>query len=422
MDSNIFDRLISNSRNNVYPQICKDIVERISHEGSMPATHIIEKTFDLLLEYSCNSSQCVGAHYSSDHEELYAEALNLPGFNSEPGSAALMSEGMLVQECCSDVICDILKPNLYCVLLMERIGKAVPGPISLNRLKDKYYQSLDDTQRVKSLPKLFNDEWKSLFVIEQKNKGAPYQIGTPYLELLSAMIQNYRISPLSKTKSRYSFQYNKEFYEACVNSIDKNTQTDPHMRIAQHYLLERIFRFNTKHTLFGRYSSEGHCSKGESISPGLFADFFLSSPLVFFPKRMLASLFCESYEKQVQILHLFIQLSSICFWLVLGILRDYIHIQNITLENLDKFFFSPEEFSTFQKECILTRINWSEPKMSRKKIECYTSEWCTFTPPSEHYMKMLFPKAIDEWQEKDCPTTYSVDDCNALRAIQDTLK
>lgn len=418
MDSNIFDRLISNSRNNIYPKICKTIVEHISHEANMSATHIIEKAFDLLPASCQTSTKYSDIDYPWDDLDFLEEVYNLPGFNPGPGSASLTSEGMLASNHAIDVVCDILKPNLYCALLMEMIGKTVPVPISLNKLKDKYYQSLDDTQQVKTLPKLFNDEWKSLFSIEQKNKGAPYQIGTPYQELLSVMIQDYQISPLSKTKSRYSFQYNKEFYEACVNSIDKNTQKNSHMRIAQHYLLERIFRFNTKHTLF---SSKKHCSKGNRISPGLLADFFLSSPLVFFPKRMLASLFCESYEKQIQTLHFFIQLSSIRFWLILGILRDYIHIQDITLESLDNFFFSAEELSTFQKDCILTKINWSEPKMTRKEIECYASKWCAFTPPCEHYMKMLFPQSIDEWREKFYPQTYSIDDCNALRAIQITL-
>lgn len=339
MNGNIFDHLLFNSNKKMYPGICKIIEKCMLSKMDMSATHIISKTFSLLLDKHYEELKSGSVYLASEDTDLDEEVYCFHGFTL--GDSAQISDWMFSDTNGLDVICDILKPNLYCVLLIEMIGKNIQGPIPLNKLKDKYYQPLDDAQQVKSLPELFSDEWKDLFLIEQERKGTQYQISTPYQELLSAMIQDYRISPLNTEKSRYSFQYNRRFYEACVKSINKNTQTDLHMRTAQHYLLERIFRFSTKYTLFSSSSNsleEPKLSCQSSCQPAILADFFLSSPLAFFPRKMLASLFCKTYDLQVQMLHFFIQLSSIRFWLILDVLRDYIRIQNITLKGFRQFF------------------------------------------------------------------------------------
>lgn len=59
--------------------------------------------------------------------------------------------------------------------------------------------------------------------------------------------------------------------------------------------------------------------------------------------------------------------------------------------------------------------------MPRKQAECYASKWCTFTPLPKSYIKMLFPQDIEAWAEKSFPPTYSIEDFNALKLIQDTL-
>lgn len=252
-------------------------------------------------------------------------------------------------------------------------------------------------------------------------------IHTPYRRLFAAGLDRIDISPLSSTESTaFSCTQNKTFYDTCINAIDMNIDNILDS-MADYYLFERFFRLNTKFQLFwGEYQSEIGKS---ALSPALLGDFFYSSPLVLFPDRMLPNLVYEQkdglspYMPCAQFLHFLIQLSSYWFPIVLYILRLYMGTHEIKGPDGVKSFFSgyadfPSLLVRVMPKCELES---DFIRGNRGIKEDYANRWKYFSPDKSHYRESLTPLTLEDWSLKKYSETYTVEDCIALRDIQETL-
>ena len=254
---------------------------------------------------------------------------------------------------CDETILDLLKSNLYCVLLLEAMGQTPPDETTSTLTDLIGGIPIDYIELSKALSTSFPEILEELFVIKEKSQASdPYQISTRYPELFLAELQHSRKSPWSDADSTVtSYKYNMKFYQGCISAIAPNDRWTKES-FAQYYLFERFFRLNAKHTLFwGEY----HCADRPSVSPSFLADCLFQSPLVLFPHEMLPKLLYEKWgnipihERQAHVLRLPILISYRWFFVILEILRSYMHKHSIVSpDDVQRFFFpESDDFSKF---------------------------------------------------------------------------
>lgn len=286
----------------------------------------------------------------------------------ELDDASILSGGMLTRESSGDlrskdILSSILIPNLYCVLLLEANGQwNTAEKISLRSLREQHPFDSDGktasyVELCRTLENDFPDILRSLFDKSAASSGE-YNVCTQYPKLFLAIASAFKKSPIAPNeKTATSLVSNAAFYDLCMSVIapdnnwfgaDKSGQP-----LIEYYLFERLFRLNTKFKLF-QADYEARMS-ADVLSPVLLADFFFSSPLVFFPKNMLTSLlYSKTAEDQYDIkeatsfLHFLIQLSSFWFPVILSFLRIYMRKFNITTrQSVQSFLFqNPADFET----------------------------------------------------------------------------
>lgn len=356
----------------------------------------------------------------------------------------------------SGIVYDILRPNLYCVLALEALGHDTESPKNLSTIVDGF--DVEFTRVSRSLSQVFPDTLRELFRIRKKTteKNSPYEISTSFPELLVAVLNHAQISPLSTDRSTVnSIIYSKQFYDACIEAVAPNGVWSGRS-FAEYYLFERIFRLNTKFTLFwAEYNAE---TGMDALSPRILADFFLHSPLVLFPQispptqqkkssqanGKLLHLFYESspdsgaHVHPTRFLHFLIQLSSFWFPQVLGILRTYMKSRKITsFDDVDRFFFpvasKSDDFSSFREKYVPTTKEFSSYekgtskngksgfKLPRASIDCYSKRWYRFALPSLIPVEALVPQSLDNWKRKLSSTYPELQDHYAITEIQQTL-
>lgn len=301
--------------------------------------------------------------------------------------------------------CSTLKANLYCVLLLEAMGQTFPNvkPTQLKDLMDDRLQSLDeesvDHLDYKEISKMLSNRFpailKELFVIPEKESHGKYQIQTRYPDLLLTMLRFCRGMPLVDSKcTSYSFKYGSKFYRNCIYSIGQCGWNE--VSLAQYYFFERLFRLNTKITLF---KAEYDCrEKKKSVSPHLLANCLFPLPLVLFPRNNLTDLLygdwnedeesiipkisLEISSRQSLALSFLIHL-SFNFYDILYVLRKIIHERKYYSSDEITLFFFPEGKNAaerFVKSMKPENALTLEAPYYNQKVRAYNERWKTFVP------------------------------------------
>lgn len=446
----IWDIIISNTDNMDGERLFKELICTPNY-----GPYLAEEEINTIFTDNAAENQCIIEEIVYHLLQNFQELLNTKGLSArkvidaccnllldfpqcDNKDVSVLSNGTLVRSGSSITsletghIYDILEANLYCVLLLEAKGQRLPNNESYNLTHtadiaesfglEVNYSRLSRLLSSNTFPAIL----KELFAVEQNGKE-PYSIHTPYCRLLAAELDRINISPLSSSESAaYSCIQNKTFYDICINAI--NISSDNVLdSIADYYLFERFFRLNTKFQLFWK---EYQLEIDEStLSPALLGDFFYSSPLVLFPDRMLSSLIyaqtdsLPAYMPGAQFLHFLIQLSSYWFPIVLYILRHYMGIHAIkSPDDVKSFFSGSTEFSALW-EIVIPKCELEVDiiKGNRRIKDDYAKRWKCFSPDKSHYLESLTPLTLEEWCFKKYSKTYTVEDCIALREIQETL-
>lgn len=388
----------------------------------------------------------------ADHHKEKESAMTVIKYASryllEMWTDAVLSRAMLELSLNRDeTILDLLKSNLYCVLLLEAMGQTLPDETSSTLTALIQETPLDYWELSKALSMSFPEILEELFVIKEKSQTSdPYQISTRYPELLLAELQHSRKSPWSDVDSTVaSYKYNMKFYQGCISAIAPNDRWTKES-FAQYYLFERFFRLNAKHTLFwGEY----HCTdKGPSVSPSFLADCLFQSPLVLFPHEMLPKLLYEKwgdkpiYERQARVLCFTALISCRWFFVTLEILRNHMRKHDIVSpEDVHEFFFpGSDDFSKFVK-LARPRVKLDDVTTDSALQKTYSNRWSAFIPaepasqsaphrndrltwitsPGSSFRRALIPLAVEDWSMKST-TEYSTPvDQAALAILQDRL-
>lgn len=371
--------------------------------------------------------------------------LDYPGFQVHSSNdVTLLSEGMLAP--CEEekfldkngVIFDILIPNLYCTLLLMAKGQKVSekDAKALNKLHNDESRIYDPEiskyyKRLAKFPTMLN----SLFCVEQNsggnNKSTPYQIRTSYPKLFLAVVNNFQQSPLEHTES---WAMNRNFLERCLDAIAP-TQEWTLNSYESYYLLERLFRIKAKTQLcYGSCKlSKEKQQEPKTISPLFLADYFYSSPLVFFPERFLESIFCPTNVsaellllENAKTLHFLIQISSYWFPFILTLMDTYLGEHELTTyDAISKYLFPKSEdiqpvFRHWSPDIKFPGAD-CDKKFIRRFQDMYARKWREFGAPIDNYMEYLRPKRIEDWVQSALSNRYSVEDMLTLHAIQDSL-
>lgn len=341
------------------------------------------------------------------------------------------------------LIRDILTPNLYCNLLIEA----------------QYNQAKEKGKGFSSYSKMtyFPAALKELFLVYPKEGKRGFDVFTPYHNLFQCIMR----SPYMRTydgSPKNSYINDRNFLEACMNAIaPDNCWTRESFEA--YYLFERFFRINTKQSLFWEsFKEEGSQNNDPNFippSPMLLGKFFYSSPLVFFPDKLLTSLLShaqyvesedakkrreaaskvkskEPLEKaqahmwdatlcSLQTLHLLLQLSSYYFQYLLWLIRAYAKEMKLDrYDTLQQYLFpSKDSFSEFRDK-FTPRI-YKEGLNIRRAKEEYAYDWSSFLPKGGYTTENLKCPSLMDISNQAVPTYYTDHDYRLFREIQDSI-
>lgn len=406
------------------------ILRLVKADSDKEGKEFVEKT--LYPIFNCeNLSACDIAYTAFDIPRHF------PSFNSKDISA-VFSSSILTDFFApndsrrldtDDIIMDFLYPNLFGIFALVAIGQKEPPENfrTLADLKENYSINKDIDTGLKIKPASLPDELRNLFAIERKseNSNSPYKIGTKFPDLLYAILKNVNISPLSKIKkTSNSLVYSKEFYDNCIQGIDRDKQRLEY-RFAKFYLFERIFRLHTK---FSLVFYENYPEANPVLSPKFLRDFFFHSPLVIFPGATLRSLYIGAKET----LHFLMQLSAHWFPCILLILRCYAESQRITtLDDICKFFFpAPVEALCFQeyfRSPLKGNPSYKEffpedtERAKRKLRDTFSGRWEDFQPDPTYSAESYTPQLLDDVASMLYQGYSDLSDSEAAKSILLTL-
>ena len=200
-------------------------------------------------------------------------------------------------------------------------------------LANKYDFNYKEASRVLSTSSSFPIALKNLFGVE-KPAESNYQIRTSYPRLLSNMLSCVKQAPFSPApQTAVSYQRNENFLMRCIpKKLCGNHQYEL-SDLEEFYLLERLFRLDSKRYLFKNYFSIPDIAY--PLSPPIVADILFHSPIVFYPAQdfLNSGLLCRESKQQkstfvfrANFLHSVFQIDSFafpfCFLLMCGFLLN----------------------------------------------------------------------------------------------------
>ena len=360
------------------------------------------------------------------------------------GETALLSIPMLVEgkgsspnQTCQ-VLINILLPNLYSILLLEADIRQqdMKEPMTFSDfVLNKDTQSIDFSSMYRTLASsAFSPELKKLLGVQSRAGKEQYQIRTNFPNLLLGLTKYLNISPLSENvKTANSYIYNIKFYKGCFSQIaPKGLWTEKSFE--EYYILERIFRIETKLHLFDILKKESiEKSSDISFSHKLLSDFFFSSPLAILPKTLYSTLLKNGYDRIrsedekiciPQSLHFLIQLSAVWFPSILRIMRTYMVLHDVRkYQDVKDFLFSgPDYFKSFSDTHMPMTDKRNTKLDTRALKEEYSNEWSDFTPLGGYCSESMEWSSLQSWATRRCPDSYSLAEQYALKQIQDTLQ